>query len=101
MNMQRKLSVNQLKSWLFYRKIKQKFELSSKNKLKDEVRFGEFLTCLPEKGRTGCTDGNKNKRFIILEVSPDSKSGRIYRRKILDFKKETIYPICETMVYED
>jgi hypothetical protein len=31
-----------------------------------------------------------------VEVSPGSKTGLVYCRKIADFKKDTLYPIIET-----
>jgi transposase-like protein len=37
----------------------------------------------------------------MVEVRPGSKTGRVYCRKIADFKKDTLYPIIEATVSED
>lgn len=36
----------------------------------------------------------------MVEVRPGSKTGRVYCRKIADFKKDTMYPIIEATVSE-
>ena len=65
------------------------------------MHIDEFVTGGPEKGKPGRSDGKKKKALIMVEVRPGSKTGRVYCRRIADFKKDTLYPIIEATVSEE
>ncbi len=97
----KEIGVSQPTAWLFHCKIQQTFESSGKNPLTGEVHIDEFVTGGPEKGKPGRSDGKKKKTLIMVEVRPGCKTGRVYCRKIADFKKDTLYPIIEATVSQD
>lgn len=50
------------------------------------MHIDEFVTGGPEKGKPGRSGGKMKKTLIMVEVRLGSKTGRVYCRKIADFK---------------
>jgi hypothetical protein len=65
------------------------------------VHVDELVTGGHEKGKPGRYNGKKKKTLKMVEVRPGSKTGRVYCRKIVHFKKDTLYFIIESTVSED
>ena len=93
--------ISQPTAWLFHCKLQQAFASSSKNPLTGQVHIDEFVTGGPEKGKPGRSDGKKKKTLIMVEVRAGGKTGRVYCRKITNYKKDTLYPIIEAIVTAD
>ena len=94
----KEMDISQKTAWLFHRKIQQAMASSGKYPLTGEVHVDEFVTGGPEKTLRGRSYGAKKKSLIMMEVIGGNKTGRIYCRKIDNYKKESIYPIIEQMV---
>lgn len=90
--------ISQPTAWLFHCKLQQAFASSGKNPLTGQVHIDEFVTGGPEKGKPGRSDGKKKKTLIMVEVRAAGKTGRVYCRKIANYKKDTLYPIIEATV---
>jgi len=97
----KEVGISQPTAWLFHCKIQQTFASSGNNPLTEEVHIDEFVTGGPEKGKPGRSDGKKKKTFIMAEIRPGKKIGRVYCRKIADYTKDSLYPIIETTVAND
>jgi transposase-like protein len=94
----KEVGISQPTAWLFHCKIQQAFASSGKHALTGEVHV---VTGGPEKDKPGRSDGKKKKTLIMVEVRPNGKTGRVYCRKIDNYKKETLYPIIEATVDKD
>lgn len=94
----KEMAISQKTAWLFHRKIQQAMASSGKHPLTGEVQIDEFVVGGPEKSLRGRSDGRKKKSLIMLEVIKGKKTGRIYCRKIDNYKKKTIYPIIKEVV---
>lgn len=54
-----------------------------------------------EEGKPGRSLGNKDAVLMMIEVRSHNKIGRVYAKKISNYKKETIYPIFEKRIKPD
>jgi transposase-like protein len=94
----KEMDISQKTAWLFHRKIQEAMASSGRYPLTGEVHVDEFVTGGPEKILRGRSYGAKKKSLIMMEVIEGNKTGRIYCRKIDDYKKQSIYPIIEQTV---
>lgn len=94
----KELDISQKTAWLFHRKIQQAMASSGKNLLQGEVHIDEFVIGGPERTKRGRSYGKKKMSLIMVEVIDRKKTGRIYCKKIENYKKESIYPIIEQTV---
>jgi transposase-like protein len=62
------------------------------------LHVDQFVAGGPKKYKPGRSDGKKKKTPILVEVRPNVKRGRVYCRKIDNYKNETLYPIMEATV---
>lgn len=94
----KEVDISQKTAWLFHRKIQEAMASSGKYPLTGEVHVDEFVVGSPEKTMRGRSYGAKKISLIMMEVIPGNKIGRIYCRKIYNYKKEAIYPIIRKTV---
>jgi hypothetical protein len=94
----KEIGVTQKTAWLFHCKLQQAMVSSGKHPLTGEVHADEFVTGGPEPDKPGRSKGNKKKTLIMVEQRADNKPGRVYMKKIANYKKQTLYPVIEKTV---
>ena len=97
----KELDISQKTAWLFHCKIQHAMASSGNNQLTGEVHVDEFVTGGPERNKRGRSYGKKKMSLIMVEIIDGKKTGRIYCKKIDNYKKESIYPIIEQTVKKD
>jgi transposase-like protein len=92
----KEIGVSQPTAWLFHCKLQQVMASSGIYPL--TVHIDEFVTGGPETEKPGRSDGKKKKTLMMVEVRSGNKTGRVYFKKIDNYKKETIYPIIKQTI---
>lgn len=97
----KEVGITQKTAWIFCAKIRTVMKSSGAHFLEGEVHVDECVIGGKEDKKPGRSLGEKKPVLMMIEVRANHKIGRVYAKKIANYKKETIYPILESSIKPD
>lgn len=94
----KEVGITQKTAWIFCAKIRTAMQSSGLHPLEGEVHVDECVIGGKEDKKPGRSLGEKKPVLMMVEVRGGHKTGRVYAKKIANYKKETIYPILENTI---
>jgi transposase-like protein len=91
----KEVGITQKTAWIFRAKIRAAMQSSGLHLLEGEVHVDECVIGGKEDKKPGRSSGENKPVLMMVEVRGKHKTGRVYAKKIANYKKETIYPILE------
>lgn len=97
----KEVGITQKTAWIFCAKIRTAMKSSGLHLLEGEVHVDECVIGGKEDTKPGRSLGKKKPVLMMIEVRAKHKIGRVYAKRIANYKKETIYPILESTIKLD
>lgn len=96
--MAKEVGITQKTAWIFCAKVRTAMQSSGLHLLGGEVHVDECVIGGKEDKKPGRSLGKKKPVLMMVEVRGKNKIGRVYAKRIANYKKETIYPILERKI---
>jgi len=94
----KEVGITQKTAWIFCAKIRTIMHSSGIHLLDGEVHVDECVIGGKEDKKPGRSLGKKKPVLMMIEVRAKHKIGRVYAKRITNYKKDTIYPILESTI---
>ncbi len=94
----KEVGITQKTAWIFCAKIRTAMQSSGLHPLEGEVHVDECVIGSKEDNKPGRSLGEKKPVLMMVEVRGKNKTGRVYAKRIANYKKETIYPVLEKTI---
>lgn len=99
--MAKEVGITQKTAWIFCAKMRTAMQSSGNHLLTGEVHVDECVIGGKEANQPGRSLGKKRPVLMMVEVRGNNKIGRVYAKRIANYKKETVYPILENTINKD
>jgi len=97
----KEVGITQKTAWIFCAKIRTTMQSSGLHLLGGEVHVDECVIGGKEDKKPGRSLGKKKPVLMMIEVRANNKIGRVYAKRITNYKKATIYPILKSTIKLD
>ena len=97
----KEVGLTQKTAWIFCAKIRTIMKSSGLHLLEGEVHVDECVIGGKEDNKPGRSLGEKQPVLMLIEARANNKIGRVYAETIVNYKKQTIYPVLEKKINAD